>query len=41
MSMVTELGVRFKPPGSVPSREDKYGIYNARSRERARKRGKK
>lgn len=41
MTMVRDLGVRFKPPGSVPSREDKYGVYNARARERARKLGKK
>lgn len=27
MKMVTELGVRFKPPGSVMSRADKYATF--------------
>eukprot|EP00616_Rhizochromulina_sp_CCMP1243_P013778 CAMPEP_0118984966 /NCGR_PEP_ID=MMETSP1173-20130426/38858_1 /TAXON_ID=1034831 /ORGANISM="Rhizochromulina marina cf, Strain CCMP1243" /LENGTH=199 /DNA_ID=CAMNT_0006935657 /DNA_START=62 /DNA_END=661 /DNA_ORIENTATION=- len=32
MGMVTELGVRFKPPGTVQTREEKYAVYNARAR---------
>jgi len=34
LTMVSELGVRFKPPGSVMSRADKYAVYNARARKK-------
>ena len=32
LTMVSELGVRFKPPGTVMTRAEKYAVYNARSR---------
>mmetsp|Transcript_40659 Transcript_40659/g.82043 ORF Transcript_40659/g.82043 Transcript_40659/m.82043 type:complete len:219 (+) Transcript_40659:43-699(+) len=28
MKMVSDLGVRFKPPGAVMTRADKYAVYN-------------
>lgn len=37
MKMVSELGVRFKPPGSVLSRAEKYAVYNERARRRQKK----
>lgn len=37
MTMVADLGVRFKPPGSVLSRAEKYAIYNARAAKQAKK----
>ena len=34
LTMVSELGVRFKPPGSVQTRSEKYAVYNARARKK-------
>jgi len=34
LTMVSELGVRFKPPGSVQTRAEKYAVYNARARKK-------
>jgi len=39
MTMVAELGVRFKPPGSVVSRAEKYAVFNQQSKKS--KKGKK
>ena len=32
MSMVRELGVRFKPPGTVMSREEKYAVFKRKAK---------
>jgi hypothetical protein len=32
MNMVAELGVRFKPPGTVMSRAEKYAVFNSQAK---------
>lgn len=32
LSMVKDLGIRFKPPGAVLSRAEKYAVYNSKAR---------
>jgi hypothetical protein len=39
MKMVSELGVRFKPPGSVLTRDEKYAVYNKQAAKTYKKRG--
>lgn len=34
LTMVKELGIRFKPPGAVQSRAEKYAVYNSKSRKK-------
>jgi len=34
LNMVKELGIRFKPPGAVQSRAEKYAVYNSKSRKK-------
>merc|ERR1719171_551152 len=31
LTMVKELGIRFKPPGAVQSRAEKYAVYNSKA----------
>ena len=37
MTMVSELGVRFKPPGSVMTRAEKYAVFNSQSKKSKKK----
>lgn len=32
LSMVKDLGIRFKPPGAVLTRAEKYAVYNSKAR---------
>lgn len=32
LTMVKDLGIRFKPPGAVQSRAEKYAVYNSKAR---------